>query len=100
MVSSDINTAVEIKNFIDQPGGDYYEWYVGLAENPKEKLVAHGVNLDLDRYIFQTATSIEDARNIEKYFVCRLGAEGSTYPYTGEKALSVYACKKTPSTQP
>jgi hypothetical protein len=100
MAISDIKIVIEVKNYIDQHGGNYYEWFVGLAENPEEKLIAHGVNLDLDRYTYQTATSIEDARCVERYFVYRLGAEGSTYPYTDEKAFSVYAYKKTPSTQP
>ncbi|MBE0434125.1 hypothetical protein IBX73_11770, partial [candidate division WOR-3 bacterium] len=73
MEYADIKIVVEIKNYIDLHGGDYPNWYVGRAVDPKEKLAEHSVNLDLDDYVFLPAASLEDAEGVEQYFVTRLG---------------------------
>ena len=100
MAETDVKIIVKIKDYIEQHGGDFPSWYVGLAVYPQEKLLAHGVNLDQDPYIHLTAASIEDARNVERYFVAHIGTDASTHECTDENALSVYAYKKNPSTHP
>jgi len=99
MADTDVKIVVEIKNYIELHGGNYLSWYVGLAENPEIELIAHGVNLDLDRYIYLPATCMEDARSVEQYFVTRLGTDGDIGG-RDEKALTIYAYKKTKSTKP
>jgi hypothetical protein len=100
MDASDIKIVVEIKNYIDQHGGDFRFWYVGLAESPEEKLIYHGVNLDMDRYIYVTAACLEDAKNVKQYFIAGLGVDGDPGALVDPKALSVYAYKKNASTHP
>ena len=100
MVDTDVKIVVQIKNFIEQYGGQYPSWYVGIAEYPEEKLIDHGVNLDKNHYIYQAATCVEDARSVKQYFVIRLGTDGDTRDSVDEKALSTYAYKKSASTHP
>ena len=100
MDASDIKIVVEIKNFIHLHGGNYQFWYVGLAEDPKEMLIAHGVNLGLDYYIYLTASSAEDAQAVKQYFVARLSTDGDPRENIDPKAIVVYAYKKHASTHP
>ncbi|MDH4211777.1 MAG: hypothetical protein OEV79_10075 [candidate division WOR-3 bacterium] len=100
MAESDIKIVVEIKNYIEQHGGNYPFWYVGLAEQPEEELIARGVNLDLDRYVYLTAACMEDAKNVKQYFITRLGTDGDPRGIVDQKALNVYAYKKNASTHP
>ena len=55
--------------------------------------------MDLDRYIYLTATCVGDAKSVEQYFVTRLGTDGDIGG-RDEKALTIYAYKKTKSTKP
>jgi len=89
-----------IKNYIDQNGGDYPSWYVGIAANPKDRLIKdHNVDIDNDNWIFSTAESAEAARIIEQYFIEILKTDGG--PGGGdENTRSVYAYKKSPHTDP
>ena len=100
MAETDVKIIVKIKNYIDQHGGDYSSWYVGLAQYPEEKLMSHGVKLDRDPCIYLTAESTKDARNVERYFIGHLGTDANTRECTDENALGVYAYKKNPSTHP
>jgi len=100
MAETDVKIIVKIKNYIEQHGGDFPSWYVGLGAYPQEKLLAHGVNLNQDPCIYLTAVSAENARNVERYFVGHLGTDADTHECTDENALSVYAYKKTLSTHP
>jgi len=56
----------EINAHIKKCGGVYSSWYVGIAANAKERLLAHKV--DKEAYIYRTASSSQDARQIERYF--------------------------------
>jgi len=100
MADTDVKIVIQIKNYIEQHGGHYPSWYVGRAEDPEEKLVDHGVNLDKGRFIYLTAACVDDAISVEQYFVTRLGTDGHVRDSNGEKILNVYAYKKNPSTDP
>jgi hypothetical protein len=100
MADSDVKIVVQIKSYIEQNGGNYRAWYVGLAEHPEEQLISHGVNLDEHQYIHRTATCMEDARSIRQYFVTRLGTDGDSNDDVDLKALSIYAYKKSQATHP
>jgi len=90
----------EIKDYIDQVGGAYSSWYVGISENPRERLFNdHGVIEKTDRWIFRTASSSQIARSIEAYFVDTLGTDGGKGG-GDEDARSVYAYKKNSHTTP
>jgi hypothetical protein len=89
-----------IKNYIEAYGGEYSLWYVGIAENPRERLIkAHRVDIDNDLWIFSTAQSADAARSIEQYFIEILGTDGAR-GRVDDNTQSVYAYKKSPHTDP
>jgi hypothetical protein len=89
-----------IKNYIDQNGADYPSWYVGIAANPKDRLIkGHGVDIDNDLWIFSTAQSADAARSIEQYFVEILKTDGCKGG-GDENTRGVYSYKKSSNTDP
>jgi hypothetical protein len=58
------------------------------------------VNLDKDPCVSRTAACVEDAISVERYFIAHLGTDGGIHDSADDKALSVYAYKKTASTHP
>ncbi len=100
MEHEDIEISVEIKKYIDLHGGDYPKWFVGRAEHPEEALILHGVNLEVDHCIYLTATSLEEAKSVEHYFVTHLRTEGDIHNSSNKKALSIYAYEKGKTTRP
>ncbi|MCK5283507.1 MAG: hypothetical protein KAK00_08945 [Nanoarchaeota archaeon] len=68
----------EIKNYVSRHGGIYQEWYVGISEDPKERLFnGHNVDKDNDLWIHREANSSEVAREIEEYFLS-IGTKGGS----------------------
>ena len=102
MGHEDIKIVIEIKNYIDLHGGDYTNWFVGRAQDPWERLAEHGIDPDLDHYIFLPAPCLDDAKGIEHYFVTRLGTDGHASGNGDENGhgLHVYAFKKNLLTRP
>jgi hypothetical protein len=88
------NKAAEIKKYIDDGGGRYREWYVGIAADARKRLFTdHGVREKGDMWIFRTFASADDARKVEDYFVNTLGTDGG--PGGGDDdSKSVYAYHK------
>ena len=100
MAKTEAEIKAYIKNYIDQNGADYPSWYVGIAENPKDRLIkGHKVDIDNDPWIFSTAESTDTARRIEQYFVEILKTDGGTGG-GDENTRSVYAYKKSSNTDP
>lgn len=83
----------EIKSFIEKNGGEYSNWYVGIADDARERLFKdHGVEERTRPWIFRIATSVESAKTIEAYFVDQLGTSGKKD--RGDNAtVMVYAYK-------
>jgi hypothetical protein len=100
MAETDVKIVVEIKNYIEQNGGNYPHWYVGLAKYPGEKLITHGVNPSRGYCIYITAECKEDAHSAVQYFIEHFGTNGDTGEHNDDYALSVYAYRKTASTHP
>ena len=77
MAKSEDDIIEYIKNYIDGYGGDYPSWYVGIAKNPREKLIReHRVDIDNDLWIFSTAENRHAARRIERHFADVLRTDG------------------------
>ena len=87
----------EINAHIKKCGGVYSSWYVGIAANAKERLLAHKV--DKEAYIYRTASSSQDARQIERYFTETLSTDGGVGG-GDEITKMVYAYKKSTTTNP
>jgi hypothetical protein len=88
----------EIKDHIDKCGGPYSSWYVGISSDAKKRLRDEH-NVTNEAYIYRTAASAEDARQIERYLIETLCTDGG--PGGGDATTNmVYAYKKSPSTNP
>jgi hypothetical protein len=89
----------EMAGYMQQVGGAYTAWYVGVAEDARRRLfIEHGVNERTDRYVDRQADSAAAARRIEQYFLA-LGAKGG--PGGGTSATTqVYAYLKNAHTAP
>ena len=89
----------EIKHFIKEYGGSYSGWYVGVATYPRKRLFTeHNVDEKNGCWIYREATSSNAAREVEEYFVERLGTDGGTGG-GDESTKYVYAYKKTSKTK-
>jgi len=89
----------EIKEYIKECGGSYSRWYVGIATYPRKRLFTeHNVDEKDGCWIYIEATSSNAAREVEKYFVERLGTDGGAGG-GDESTRYVYAYKKTSSTK-
>ena len=100
MAKSEDQIKREIKNYIDEGGGDYPSWYVGISEDPEDRLFNdHGVDRDSDAWIYDWAQTSDAARRIELYFFEILGTAGG--PGGGDvDTRAVYAYKKQAHTDP
>jgi hypothetical protein len=90
-----------INNFVDyftMGGGDYSAWYVGISKDAKLRLLKHGVREKSDSWIFDKATSVMAAREIEEYFI-KKGTDGNDGG-EDEAADMIYAYKKASHTNP
>ncbi len=68
--------AAEIDAHIRQCGGNYREWYVGIASNPRNRLFNdHNVDEKNGAWIYRDAGSDTAARRIENYFLTK-GCKG------------------------
>jgi len=66
----------DIKAHVAKCGGNYSDWYVGIAANPEQRLFNdHGVNKNSDAWIWIRAASSDDARAAEKSLLA-LGMTG------------------------
>ena len=62
--------------FIHNFGDAYYQWYVGIAADPEQKLFNdHFVNRKNDAWKYENAGSVKNALTIEKYLVEKFGAQ-------------------------
>jgi hypothetical protein len=90
----------KISEHIKTRGGVPHDWYVGISQNPERRLpVNHKVDMGKDKWIYIPTNSDQEAREIEDYFVKRIGTDGG--PGGGDDgAKMVYAYKKARHTEP
>lgn len=76
----DYNQAInELKTYIGKFNQPYSSWYCGIAESPKDRLFSdHSVDEKNDIWIYRQCTSSKVAREVESYFVVKLGTKGDT----------------------
>jgi len=89
----------EIEDYVSKCGGSFSSWYIGIAEDPRDRLFnQHNVNEKNDNWIYRPTPSSEIARNVEQHFL-DLGMDGGS---GGGDYLSkaVYCYIKTYSTNP
>ena len=100
MVKSEQQIKTDIQAYINQRGGAYGVWYVGISKSAQDRLLnGHSVDEKNDQWIYRTANSSAAARNVEDYFVKTLGTDGSGGG-GDENSDMVYAYKKNGRTNP
>ena len=77
MAKSEETVKIEIKNYIDKEGSSYSEWYVGITDNPEERLFdEHGVDRGQPWWIYEECFNATSARRVEDYFINTLETDG------------------------
>ena len=101
MALTSINQIIsDIDAYIQKEGNGYNTWYAGITNDPRGRLFTeHNVTEKNSWWIYREAYSVEDARQIEDFFINRRGTDGN--PGGGDiTSRFVYAYKKTGSTNP
>ena len=91
----------EILAYIYELGGDFLDYYVGIAENPEQALFeTHKVDKTKDPWLYRQALSYTAARAIQDYFSSRLMVDGTMVINSNEDTDWVYVYKKSERTSP
>ena len=98
MASNKQTIVSDIKSYVANNGGDYSQWYIGIAASPRQRMFNdHAVRETGDAWIYGECVSSAVAREIEDYFIC-LGIKGG--PGGGDSASRfIYAYRITSSTK-
>ena len=88
----------DIKAYIEECGGNYSGWYVGITGNIDQRLFTdHNVDKYKDNWCYKETTSSDLARAIEKYFIENHATQGG--PGGGDDdSVYVYAYEVTKKT--
>ena len=100
MASSKQGIIKRINAHIRQYGDSFRQWYVGISKDARSRLFSgHNVDEGGDPWIYDTAFSSQEARDVENYFVNSLGTDGGTGggDYTSNQ---VYAYRRAVHTVP
>jgi len=77
MAATKQQVIADIRAYIEQRGGAYRGWYVGIASDPRARLFRdHGVDEKDDMWIYRECESSVLAREVEELFVKVLGTDG------------------------
>ncbi|MCW5775867.1 MAG: hypothetical protein KIS87_05410 [Phycisphaeraceae bacterium] len=89
-----------IKGYIEANGGEFGRWFVGVAADPKDRLVCeHSINHQTGKAIVVGTPSVRDARAAEMALRRGHGCWGSKET-PDEAATFVYAFRMSATTIP
>ena len=91
----------EILTYIYEFGGDFSNYYVGIADNPEEALFeTHKLDKTKDPWLYRQALSYTAARTIRDYFLNLLRVDGALVANGNKDTDWVYVYKKSEGTSP
>ncbi|MCX6112812.1 MAG: hypothetical protein NTY22_05970, partial [Proteobacteria bacterium] len=68
-----------IKEYISKNGGFYPDWYVGITSDPESRVFSgHNVNKQSGVWVHGPASSSQEAREVENYFISTIGTDGGS----------------------
>lgn len=101
MVFSVQQIKYEFLAYIKEFGGDFEDYYVGIAADPQKALFEeHGLDKDKDPWLYKQALTFYAARTVQNYFLDRLGTDGEPVRRGDEDMDCVYVYKKSERTTP
>jgi len=97
MTAKQAQVVNDIASYVAKNGGQYSEWYVGIAADPKNRLFKdHAVSQPSGQWIYDYCATSAEAREVEQHFFSK-GAKGG--PGGGDNTTkAIYAYKITNST--
>ena len=89
----------DIVGYIRRTNTPLTEWYVGIAEDAQAAVFeGHGVNKDMDYWIYRECFTADAARRVEQYLVVNYQTDGGSGGGS-DASRFVYAYKKEPHTR-
>ena len=100
MINSKRTLIDQIKAFMDQNGGGYGSFYVGITSDPFDRFNAyHRVSLKDDLWAFYPTLTPNVAHEVRKHLIEQLGTDGLSDGLTMNSKY-IYVYQKTPETNP
>lgn len=91
----------EILAYIKEFGAQFGDWYIGIAENPKQALfVDHKVDPEKDIWMYRQTVSFAACQTIQRYFIETLGTDGEPANSGMEQKDCIYLFRKSENTRP
>ena len=101
MVYSVQQIKYEMLAYIKEFGGEFGDYYVGIAADPKAELFKrHGVHRKKDPWLYKQTLTFLAARTVQRYFLEQLGTDGEPVLRGDEDTDCVYIYKKGERTKP
>ena len=88
-----------LDGFIRNNSYSYFEWFVGLAENPEKKVIEdHRINPRTDIWTYQEVPNTQDAVKIKEYFL-NMGCVGGILDSSGNNCF-IYIYRRSSTSSP
>lgn len=101
MVYSVQQIRFDILSYIKEFGGDFRDWYVGIAADPLKTLVeTHGLDRENDIWLYRQALTFAACRTLQRYFLETLKTDGAAVTDGDGDTDCVYLFKKSERTMP
>ena len=101
MVFSVQQIKYEVLAYMKEFGGEFGDYYVGIAADPKKTLLdVHKVDENADPWLYKQALTFYAARTVQDYFLRRLKADGEAVMEGDDDMDCVYVYKKSERTVP
>ena len=101
MVYSVQQIKYEILAYIKEFGGDFNDWYIGIAADPKKTMFEkHNVHQENDIWLYKQALTYTACKTIQDYFLQILKIDGVSITDGNEDTDCVYLYKKSERTIP
>ncbi len=101
MVYSVQQIKFDFLSYIKEFGGEFRDWYVGIAANPQQALLdRHNLDRDADIWIYKQALTFQACRTVQRHFQEKLKTDGVPVLTGNSDTDCVYLFKKSERTRP
>lgn len=101
MVYSVQQIKFEMLAYMKEFGGEFADWYVGIASDPLETMTAaHKLDTESDIWLYKQALSFNACRTLQRYFLETLQTDGVPVTRGNGDTDCIYLYKKSEGTVP